>query len=308
MMGVRLTICLVNWNTRDDLRECLRSLKQFPCTIGETEIVVVDNGSTDGSADAVRTEFPDIHLIANATNTIFAHGVNQCLSAATGEILLLLNPDITVGAGAIDALVHFLETSPYDVVAPRLVYPTGETQRSIRGFPAPWPLLFDILQLWRLLPSNHTLSAYRMPYFDYAAPNDAPQPMASALLMACTVYNKIGGMDERFPLFFNDADWCLRVWEAGLRIGYTPTAVFGHKGGATTKKVRIAGVWESHRALLRFYAKHYRQKTPRLLYYLITTLVTLGAWLRTKRWGKSLGRDGGETTPADLHRELEREG
>ena len=178
----------------------------------------------------------------------------------------------------------------------------------MRGFPAPLPLLWDILLLSRLFPKNRTFAAYRMPFFDYEAPGEAPQPMASALLFSRRVYETIGGMDERFPLFFNDADWCFRVWENGLTVRYTPDAVFRHKGGGTTKKVRAAAVWESHRALLRYWAKHHKQNAPRVLYYGMTGLVTLGAWARTNRWGKSLGRDGGDTTPADLHRELEREG
>jgi hypothetical protein len=113
-------------------------------------------------------------------------------------------------------------------------------------------------------------------------------------------------MDERFPLYFNDVDWCWRCWQAGFEIRYTPAAVVRHGGGGTTRKVRIAAIWESHRALLRFYAKHYRERTPRPLYALITGLVVLGAWARTGRWGQPLGKEGGETTPEQLRQDMKR--
>ena len=112
---------------------------------------------------------------------------------------------------------------------------------------------------------------------------------------------------KRFPLYFNDADWCLRAHRKGWQIWYTPDATVTHGGGGTTKAVRVAAVWESHRALLRLYHKRYND-APRLLVALLTVLVTLGAWARTKRWGQPLGRYGGETTPESLHRELERTG
>jgi GT2 family glycosyltransferase len=305
----RLSVCIVNWNTKEDLRACLRSLRENPYTRGEQEVVVVDNGSTDGSAEMVRADFPEVILVANPTNQNFARGTNQSLAAATGDLLLLLNPDVEVLAGALDALTDFLTTHPdAGAVAAKLTYPDGRTQPSVRGFPEPLPVLYDIFGLARLFPRSRTFGAYRQTFFDYEGTSPAPQPMASCFLITRRAYDTIGPMDERFPLFFNDVDWCLRFRQAGLGIWYTADAVVIHRGGGTTSKVRRTAVWESHRALLRLYEKHYRKTTPRPLYALLTTLITLGAWARTGRWGQSLGRDGGETTPESLHRELEREG
>jgi GT2 family glycosyltransferase len=132
--------------------------------------------------------------------------------------------------------------------------------------------------------------------------------MTSCFLLTRAAYEKVGPMDERFPLYFNDVDWCLRAQNKGISIWYTPDAVAIHGYGGTTKKVRKAAIWESHRALLRLWSKHYRETTPRVLYVIMKALVTLGAWMRSGRWGKSLGKDGGETTPENLHRELERAG
>jgi len=282
-------------------------LRENPYTGGEQEVVVVDNGSTDGSAEMVRAEFPETVLIPNPTNQNYARGTNQSLAAATGDLLLLLNPDVEVLPGALDALADFLTAHPdAGAVAAKLTYPDGRTQPSVRGFPEPWSVLYDMVGLARLLPRSRTFGAYRQTFFDYEGTSPAPQPMASCFLITRNAYETVGPMDERFPLFLNDVDWCMRCQKAGFGIWYTARAVVVHKGGGTTGKVRRAAVWESRRAWLRFYEKQYKRVTPRPLYALVTALLTLEAWARTGRWGQSLGRDGGETTPESLHTELER--
>ena len=308
-----LSVCIVNWNTVADLRVCLQSLREHPYTGGEQEVIVVDNASADGSAAMVAAEFPEAVLIANPTNENFARGTNQAVARAAGDMFLLLNPDVQISVGALDTLAATLnkptraERNPLAAAAPRLAYPDGRTQASIRGFPSPWNLLWDILGVARLFP-NSTFGGYRLRYFNYANQGVAPQPMASCLLIRREAWEAVGPMDERFPLFFNDADWCLRIFNSFRCILYTPDATVTHGGGGTTKRVRVAATWESHRALLRFYDKHYRATTPRPLYALLTLLIILGAWARTGRWGESLGRNGGETTPESLARDLERGG
>jgi GT2 family glycosyltransferase len=301
-----LSVCIVNWNTKEDLRTCLQALQTYPYTECQGEVIVVDNASSDGSAKMVQDAFPEVRLIANTTNRNYAPGTNQAMAAAGGDFLLLLNPDARVTDHALDTLVRFLQThKEAGVVAAKLVHADGTVQRSVRGFPDPVSVLWDLLKLPRLFPA---LGTYRQVRFDYEAAGPAPQPMTSCFLMTRDAYQKVGPMDERFPLYFNDVDWCLRAHKAGVSIWYTPNAVVIHGYGGTTKTVRWAAVWESHRALLRLWAKHYRETTAPVLYVMMTALVTLGAWARTKRWGESLGKDGGETTPENLHRELERAG
>jgi N-acetylglucosaminyl-diphospho-decaprenol L-rhamnosyltransferase len=301
-----LSVCIVNWNTKSDLQTCLEALQENPFTGGSQEVIVVDNASADGSATMVQESFPDLRLIANRENRNYAPGTNQALAAATGDYLLLLNPDARVTEGALDVLIRFLKTHPKaGAVAAKLVHEDGKVQKSVRGFPEPRAILWDMLKLPRLFP---TLGTYRQVRFDYATAGPAPQPMTSCLMLTRSAYNKVGPMDERFPLYFNDVDWCLRAQRAGIGIWYTPEAVVIHGYGGTTKKVRKVAVWESHRSLLRLWGKHYRETTPYVLYVIMKALVTLGAWMRTGRWGESLGKDGGETTPENLHRELERAG
>lgn len=305
----RLSVCIVNWNTCDDLQACLQALTENPYTRGQWEIVVVDNASGDGSAAMVRQQFPEAILLANDANENYARGTNQALARATGDLLLLLNPDVQVLPGSLDALAHFLSEHPdAGAVAARLVHGDGRVQKSVRGFPTPSAVLFDMAGLARLFPKSRTLGAWRQTFFPYdssAAP--APQPMASCFLLTRKAYNTVGGMDERFPLYFNDVDWCLRAKQAGQTIWYTSRATVLHGYGGTTRRnpnVQRIAAWESHRALLRFWAKHYKISGPARA--LLTALVTLRAWQVTGRWGQSLGRNGGETTPADLRRQLER--
>ena len=131
-----LSIIVVNWNTRDLLRSCLVSLRA--ALAGSTlsaEIVVVDNGSSDGSAALVREDFPELVLIANPENRNYAAGNNQGLAAATGEFQLLLNPDTEIPAGALELLCRVLREQPgAGAAAPALVHPDGELQLSVRGF------------------------------------------------------------------------------------------------------------------------------------------------------------------------------
>ncbi|MBC8142742.1 MAG: glycosyltransferase family 2 protein [Armatimonadetes bacterium] len=306
-MTHRISVLLVHWNTVSDLRECLQALRDYPFTEGEQEIVVVDNASTDGAAQMVRESFPEARLLENAANELYAHGVNQAAMAATGNLFLLLNPDAKIHAGTLDTLVAFLHSkTDAAAAAPRLVYESGETQSSVRGVPAPPALLGEFFLLSRLFPRSRW-AAWRLPALDYDHENEAPQPMASCFLLRREAWEKVGGMDEAFPLYFNDADWCLRAYHAGYRIYYTPKAIVTHGYGGTTKTVRRAAVWESRRAMLRFLGKHYRVNTPAFPLWVLTILVTLDAWVRTGRWGQTLGKWGGDTTPDGLRRELERE-
>ena len=295
----------MNWNTREELRACLESLRAHPGA-GDQEIIVIDNASTDGSAEMVSQEFSDVRLIPNDHNAGYARGTNQALDAAHGDLLLLLNPDVEITPGTLDTLAGFLQSHPdAAAVAPRLVHPDGRLQRTIRGFPEPGPLLWDVLGLARVFPKSRVFGAYRQTGFHYERPGPAPQPMASCLLLTRQAVTSVGPMDERFPLFFNDVDWSLRAWRSGWKIYYTPDATVIHQGGASTRQVRTAAVWESHRALLRFYDKHYKGRIARPLHALIRVVVTLGAWARTGRWGQRLDDS---SVSADLHRQLERTG
>ena len=277
-----LAVCIVHWNTAGDLKTCLQALRSFPWKGGETEILVVDNGSTDGAPELVRAEFPEVVLLANPTNRCFAEATNQAVKASRGAYLLLLNPDARVTDGALDALIGFLQERPeVGVAAPRLVWPDGRVQASVRNHPT---------------PGNVLTGRWTLPAREATEPFRAPQPMASCLLIRREVWEKVGPMDERFPLYFNDADWSLRAERAGVETWCVPASSVVHDHAGTTSRVKTAALWESRRAWLRFNVKHFPRHPLRPL---LDTLIVLDAWRRTGRWLQSLGKHGGETTPED---------
>jgi len=275
-----LSVCIVSWNTHDLLDACLRSIAQAPDEISR-EVIVVDNASADGTAAMVRDRHPDVTLIANDGNAGYAAGNNQAIGAASGPLVLLLNPDIVVHPGALDALARVLRDRPRaGAVAPRLILPDGSVQASCRSFPTPDVVLYEALGLSRLFPRSRRFGKYRMTWWDYDSERTVDQPMASALMLRAEALDEVGGMDEEFPIFFNDVDLCRRLWEAGWEVWFTPLASMDHVGGAATSQVRRRMLCESHRSFLRFYRKHYRGTIPSWQYRGAVALLCIGHALR----------------------------
>ncbi len=285
---MRLSVCIVTWNTRDFLRDCLRSLGAYPPGGVDLEIVVVDNASADCTAEMVQAEFPTIQLIANTDNKGYAEGNNQALAAATGDWLLLLNPDVTVHEDSLTAALAWMQAYPEAaVLGCRLIGPDGQTQRSLRGFPDLGPVLWEFLGLSRLLPRSRVFGAYRMTWFGYDQTLEVDQPMGSFLLLTRAAYETVGGLDTKFPIFFNEVDWCWRAKrDHGLKIYYTPDVSVTHFGAASTRQVRTSMIRESHRSLLRFYDKHFPNLAPPLR-GLLRAAVGLNEW-RLLRGAKNL--------------------
>lgn len=224
----KVSIVIANWNTRDLLRACLQSL---PERAGElaVEVLVTDNGSSDGSAEMVVTEFPHVHLIRNADNRGFVQANNQGLRAATGDYLFMLNSDAELRPGVIEALVAAVDRDPQvGAAAPRLVYPDGSPQSSVQRFPR----LVD----W-VMPA--AVQHRRELAFDRALKLDRPATVdwivGAALLFRRDVLERVGPLDERYFMWLDDIDWCRKVRAAGLRCVFEPAvAVVHHKAKSTS--------------------------------------------------------------------------
>lgn len=280
-----VSVLVVNWNTRELLRACLKSLVSNPPKTPH-EVIVVDNASSDGSAEMVRTEFPQVTLVASPRNLGYAEGNNEAWSRAQGEWRLSLNPDTEVPPGAIDAAVAKLEArADCAVLAPRLVEPGGMTQKSVRGFPTVWGILGDLSGLGKLFPGS-LLDSYRLTAFDYETEQCAPQPMGTFLLYRQSAVSEIGDpqrpFDPQFPIFFNEVDLLLRLAQHGGRCLFVPDIRILHHGGASTKQVRKSMIWESHRSLIRFLRKHSRSLGSRLAFPVVAALIWFGALLRAR--------------------------
>lgn len=276
-----LSVCIVNWNTRQHLKACLESLYTHAEGL-ELEVIVVDNASSDGSAAMVGECFPQVHLVANEKNEGYARGNNQALLQASAEYALLLNPDTRVQEGTLRGLLACAERHPRaGAIAPKLVYPDGRLQQSCRTFPTPDVVLYEVTGLSRLAPRSRVFGKYRMTWWDYDEERPVDQPMASALLLRKTAIEDVGYFDEAFPIFFNDVDLCKRLWDAGWEVWFTPSAVVTHFHGASTRQVRRAMIAESHHSWVRFYEKHYRGRISPISYWAAVLAIKAARYLRS---------------------------
>jgi hypothetical protein len=251
---MKLSIVVVTWNSAADIEACIDSINFG----SEFEVIVVDNASGDATRDKLN-RYHHLKLVPNAHNYGYARANNQGIRLAGGEYVLLLNPDTRVELGALDTLAGYLDAHPAaGAVAPRLVSLGGTTQFSIRSFPTATSILWELTGLARLFPQSRVFGRWKMKYFDYDRPAEVEQPMASCLMIRRAVLELLGGMDEQFPIFFNDVDLSKRMADAGWKTAYLPDARVVHRHGGSTKQVRTKMIRESHRSTFRYLRKHDR--------------------------------------------------
>lgn len=275
-------VVVLSWNTKDDLRVCLTALRAGRGGL-DVEVVCIDNASSDGSADMVAAEFPEVRLVRNAENVGYARGVNQGIALARGARILLLGSDTEVFPDALPRLVAFLDARPdVGAVAPRLVnFDDGATQRACMRFPRLRTALWwdTFLQAW--FPTSAELARYRYLDFDHATSREVDQPPGTCLLLRRETVERLGPMDERLWLFFNDVDWSMRLRDLGLKSWYLAEARVKHREGGSTRKFATFGV-EWHRNRLAFYRKHWGVRGAWLC-KAASTYVALRQCLRIRR-------------------------
>jgi GT2 family glycosyltransferase len=254
-----LSIVLVSWNAARVLSRCLAALDPI-----EHEVIVVDNASTDESAEVVAREFPRVRLIRNSENRGFAGAVNIGLGACHGELVLLLNCDAIAQAGAIDRMRRVLAARPdCGAAGGALVDEAGTLQHGFhaRRFPTLASLLVDLWLIDQLWPNNPVTRRYLAldRTSNAAEPVDVEQPAAACLMIRGDVLKALGGLDEGFyPAWFEDVDLCRRIISAGWRILFIPDARFTHRGGEAMRALgltRFSRIW--YRNLQRYVRKHH---------------------------------------------------
>jgi GT2 family glycosyltransferase len=228
-----VTATIVSWNTKPLLRGCLDALRRHPPG-ASIEVVVVDNASADGSPELVRQEFPEVRLIQNTDNVGFARAVNQAWPHASGRYWLLLNSDTEVGDGAIDALVAFMDRHPAAGLATaRLLNVDGSPQHCAQAVPSALLTLLETLRLHKLLPTRLRGRLLLGPYFAYDVEQQVGWTWGTALICRRQAVEKTGLLAERFFLYGEDVDWCLRMRTAGWEVWFCPTAEVTHRGAGS---------------------------------------------------------------------------
>jgi GT2 family glycosyltransferase len=257
-VSATVSIIVPSFNTRDVLLRALRSVTALDHGVLR-EIIVVDNGSVDGSADAVAAQRPDVRLIRNPTNRGFAVAANQGLRAAEGSYYLLLNSDTDVSSPFLGALVTYLENHrDVAVVAPRLIYPDGRDQGTARRFPTAWAFLFGRRSpLTRLWPSNPFSARYLVGRRHAGgAPFEVDSVSGACMLVRPAAIRDVGLLDEGFFMYWEDVDWCRRFRDSGWRVCCLPqVSVVHHEGLSSGARVRLT--IEFHRSVFRYICKHH---------------------------------------------------
>jgi GT2 family glycosyltransferase len=255
MAPPQLSIIIVSFNARADLERCLESLRVAP-PITAHEIVVVDNGSTDGSADAAR-RCSGVRVIESGGNFGFAHANNIGIRETTGTNILLLNSDTIVPAGALDRLIAELDRDPgVAVVGPRLVDGAGRAELSFGRMITPW----NELRQKRLIgsPAVEALTRQRQ---------EPDWVSGACLLVRRRDADAVGGLDERYFMYTEDVDFCAAIRARGRRILFVPDVEVVHLRGRSAASAPAATRDHYRRSQLAFYKKHHPRWAPLLELY-----------------------------------------
>lgn len=275
-----LSICIVTLNASDFLRNCLDSIgKQSehldwadlsdPAQASEPgpsageklsyELIIVDNGSTDGTVGMLGEEFPAVKLITNEKNNGFARPINQAIRLSQGRYMLVLNPDTIVLPGALNTLVRYMDEHPeVGICGPKVLNRDGSLQKACRrGVSRPWAAFSYFSGLSTLFPHSKLFGGYLLNYLDEDQIHEVDGVSGSCMLIRRQVTQQVGVFDERFFAYQEDADYCFHVKEAGWKIVYLPTAQVVHFGGQGGSRVQpYRSIFEWHRSYYLYYRKN----------------------------------------------------
>lgn len=258
-----LSVCLVNHNAGELTLHCLRSIRAK--TVNPSyEIILVDNASTNDGLAAITREFPQITLIRNERNVGFAKANNQAIRAARGKYLLLLNNDTLLRNDACGRLAAFMEGHPgVGILAGKLYKPNGKVQRNCRSFyKTPFDTMFGRASLLsKLFPGNPVTQRNTLSDWDYNSVREVDWVSGACMMVRREVFDRIGLLDERFFMYWEDTDLCKRARDAGWSVWFTPKAeithLTGQGGGRRTLKTRIFMIYEMHSSAYYYFRKYY---------------------------------------------------
>jgi GT2 family glycosyltransferase len=246
---------VVSWNSRELLLEALRSF--LPAHDLTLEVIVVDNASADGSADAIEAQFPTVRVIRNARNLGFAGGVNQGLRAARHPLVLLLNPDTRVLAGALGRLVDYADAHPRaGIVGPRVLNEDGSLQASRFRFPSLLNQALAATYLYQLLPGSRFFNRERYGGRDVATSESVEVVSGCCFLVRRSVLDTVGVLDEDFFMYAEETDLCYRARQAGFEVHYAPVGEIVHLGAGSSRLASRRNFLEYRRSILLFFHKH----------------------------------------------------
>lgn len=262
---VDLSVVIVNFNTRDLLLSCLRSLFQVPQEF-TFEVIVSENGSADGSEESVRREFPQVLLIQHGRNLGFGSAMNLGVAQARGRYLAVLNPDTTVPPSTLQYLLDYLDSysdSDIKVVGCRLVGRDGRTQSSCARFPTPLRVLSLFTRLDRIFPIPSLQTYYdRFDWrhlsvrgWNHDETREVDTVLGAFFVMSSEIFKQVGGFDRRYFMYYEEVDLLRKIQAAGYRVFFLPEVYVVHYGGEATKQDYARMRFEQQRSLLQYLQK-----------------------------------------------------
>ncbi|HLY12375.1 MAG TPA: glycosyltransferase [Planctomycetota bacterium] len=279
---MNVSVIVVNFNGGEWTPACLDSIPRG------VETVVVDNGSRDGSADAIGEKYPWVTLLRNSSNLGFARAVNRGIEASHGRYVCLLNNDARLSPDTLSTLAAYLDAHPdAGMAAPQLLHEDGRKQHSFDNCPSLATAFLNKSLLRLLSPGKYPSKRQEV-----QEPRDVESVIGACMMVRRDLIDRIGPLDERYFLFLEETDWCLRSWKAGARVVFVPASTVVHLQGKTRDQARVRGRIEYTRSLFRYFRKNCPRSYPILhLLYPVKTLVeflfqTLGLFLPRvrRRW------------------------
>ncbi|OGF49462.1 MAG: hypothetical protein A2231_12285 [Candidatus Firestonebacteria bacterium RIFOXYA2_FULL_40_8] len=252
-----VSVIIVSWNVKDYLQKCLASV--YRGTKGVSfEIFVVDNASTDGSADMVKREFPEVKVILNSENHGFARANNQALEKCAGEYVLFLNPDTEIKENAVEQLVKFLGSKQdAAAAAPKLIYEDGRLQLLSKSFPSLFTELMESLFLDNAFPKSRFFNRIFMGNWEHDSTREVDHPAGACLMVKMDILKKTGFFDEEFFMYYEDTDLCFRIKKTGGRIFLVHDILVVHHGAKSSgQSPAEAPDWMAE-SKLRYFRKNY---------------------------------------------------
>lgn len=301
MPPLDLAIVILNYNTRELLRRCLRTVYASQGDL-HYAVCVVDNASSDGSAQMVAAEFPQAILIASPTNDGYSYGNNLGLRhfgwsdqpggadpAITPRYALLLNPDTELPPAGLADMLAFMDARPQcGVAGPKLVRLDGSLDLACRrSFPTPEVSLYRMAGLSKLFPRSSRFGRYNMTFVDPSQTIEVDSVVGAYMQVRGEAIHQVGLLDETFFMYGEDLDWAFRIKQRGWQVWYNPAVTVLHVKEAASKSSSKAR-YEFYRAMLIFYRKHYQATTPLLLHWAIVGGIGLrgGLDMAGRRWSR----------------------
>ncbi len=236
MQSSKLSIIIVSWNVEKLLRKCLNSILKFQGDL-DIEVIVVDNVSSDNSAEMVKEEFPKFKLIANKKNLGFAKANNQGILASSGDLILALNPDTEIIDGTLQKMVNFMQKNEnIGIAGCKHLNPDLTFQPSVRRFPNLFIILILLTKIAKILPKISFLYKYLARDLNYKITQPVEQVAGSFFLIRKQLIDQIGIFDEKFFIWFEEVDMCKRAINAGWQVWYVSDASIIHHGGQSFKQ------------------------------------------------------------------------